>query len=410
MAYLSVENYNTILLKYAKKMIHVEKALQLVDNHLTKTETYTTIPLAQALGCALAEDVISPIHMPPFRQSAMDGYALGSVAETNFTLIGEVKAGDNINPELHAGEAIRIFTGAPVPEGAKAVMMQEKTEKKENMLLLHEQAKPDANIRPMGEQIKKGEVALPKGTVITAAAVGYLATLGVIEVTVYQKPSIAIIATGNELIAPGQPLQHGQIYESNSIMLSTALAKTGFTHVDFFKIEDEYETTLSVLDQAITHYDVIVISGGISVGDYDFVGKALRNLEVEEVFYKVKQKPGKPLYFAKKQNTTIFALPGNPASSLSCFYVYVLPALHKISGYSQPQLQRSTVATNSAYTKKGERAEFLKALVTGDTVTLLDGQASSMLSSFALANALIYLPNDVKEIHIGDPVQVIYLP
>ncbi len=392
-------------------MITVEKALQLTQSNIQKTTITSDILISKALGYVLAEDILSPIHMPPFRQSAMDGYALGSTDEKTFTLIGEVKAGDDTDPKLQSGEAIRIFTGAPVPSGAQAVIMQEKVTIQKNQVILSEHVVPNANIRPFGEQIKKDDIALTKGTVITAAGIGYLASLGITRILVYKKPSIAIIATGNELISPGQELKHGQIYESNSIMLSSALIKTGFTEeISYYKIEDEYDITLSILENVIDQYDVVLISGGISVGDYDFVGKALQALDVEEIFYKVKQKPGKPLYFAKKQGKTIFALPGNPASSLSCFYIYVLPSLLKISGYANYNLTRSTAISASHYQKKGQRAEFLKALVDHNNVTILDGQASSMLRSFALANTIVYLPEEVTEVNIGDTVTIINLP
>ncbi len=391
-------------------MISVQEALQLINNNINKTEIVVSIPLAESLGYVLAKDIISPISMPPFRQSAMDGYALGSLEEKTFSLIGEVQAGDDKEPVLEKGEAVRIFTGAPVPSSAKAVIMQEKTETKDKQLILQETPVPNSNIRPEGEQIQKGEVALPKNTIITAAGIGYLTTLGITHIEAYQKPSIAIIATGNELIPPVQPLKHGQIYESNSVMLSSALKTSGFVNTAFYKVEDDYQATLSVLKTAIQQYDIVLISGGISVGDYDFVGKALRALEVDEIFYKVKQKPGKPLYFAKKDTTAIFALPGNPASSLSCFYMYVLPSLLKVSGYEKSHLKRDTAISNSSFIKKGERAEFLKALLQGDKVTILDGQASSMLKSFALANVMVYIPEDASEVNVGDTVQVILLP
>ncbi|MEW7290046.1 molybdopterin molybdotransferase MoeA [Aquimarina sp. 2304DJ70-9] len=391
-------------------MTSVEQAIRLVNKYTKTTEKTTTIAVSASIGSVLAKDIVSPINMPPFRQSAMDGYALGSVEEKSFSLVGEVQAGDNTDPNIAKGEAIRIFTGAPVPSGAKAVVMQEKVIIDNNTVVLQEAASLDSNIRPEGEQIKKGEIALAKGTVITPAGIGYLATLGITHVEVYQKPSIAIIATGNELIPPGQSLQHGQIYESNSVMLSTALNASGFSNIEFYKVEDEYNATKTILEKALQEYDVVLISGGISVGDYDFAGKALRDIGVEEIFYKVKQKPGKPLFFAEKDNTTIFALPGNPASSLSCFYIYVIPALLKISGYAENSLPRSTAISDGTYIKKGERAEFLKATVKDQKVTILDGQASSMLRSFALANVIVYLPEEVTEVGPGDALQIINLP
>ncbi|KZS40026.1 molybdenum cofactor biosynthesis protein [Aquimarina aggregata] len=391
-------------------MISVQQALQFTKNHTKTTPKTIPLPLSESLGFIIAKDITSPISMPPFRQSAMDGYALGSIDDMTFKLIGEVKAGDEKEILLHKGEAIRIFTGAPVPKTAKAVIMQEKVTVSNITITLQETARLHSNIRPAGEQIEKGDIALSKGTEITPAGIGYLASLGITTITVYQKPTIAIIATGNELVPPGQTLAHGQIYESNSVMLAATLAKSGFTDIVTHKVADDYEATRQLLDQMINTHDVVLISGGISVGDYDFVGKALGALNVKEVFYKVKQKPGKPLYFAKKEDKTIFALPGNPASSLSCFYIYVLPSLLKISGYRNYELSWRTVISDSEYTKKGQRAEFLKAHMENEKVTILDGQASSMLRSFALANAIVYLPEDISKVHVGDTVQVINLP
>ncbi|WP_103864130.1 gephyrin-like molybdotransferase Glp [Aquimarina sp. I32.4] len=391
-------------------MITVEEAIRLAENHIKKTKAIDTVPISRSLGYVLAKNIIAPIAMPPFRQSAMDGYALGSIKDKKFKLIGEVKAGDNTNPKIEEGQAIRIFTGAPVPPGTQAVIMQEKIEVQDHYIIPQQPVTLNSNIRPVGEQIQKEDIALTEGTIITAATIGYIASLGVTHVDIYKKPSIAIIATGNELVSPGQTLKHGQIYESNSIMLSTALIKSGFTDISCYKVEDAYDVTLSLIENTIAHHDVVLVSGGISVGDYDFVGKALRALQVEEIFYKVKQKPGKPLYFAKKQNTTIFALPGNPASALSCFYIYVLPALFKLSGYHKPHLKRSMNTSSSEYHKKGQRAEFLKAHVQDNKVTILDGQASSMLRSFAVANAMVFLPEEVITVNSGDRIEVIHLP
>ncbi|MEW7278784.1 gephyrin-like molybdotransferase Glp [Aquimarina sp. 2201CG1-2-11] len=391
-------------------MIAVEEALRLIDKNVQNTDKIISLPISKAQGCILAKDVMSMIDMPPFRQSAMDGYALGSIEENSFELIGEIQAGDHKNPKLERGVATRIFTGAPVPSTAMAVIMQEKTKVLDGKLVLEEQAKVDSNIRPVGEQVKKGDIALAAKTLLTPAGIGYLASIGVTHIDVFQKPSIALITTGNELVPPGQKLKHGQIYESNSVMLLTALEASGYPDVSCFKVEDDYDLTYDLLQNTIEHYDMVLISGGISVGDYDFVGKALKALDVDEIFYKVKQKPGKPLFFAKKANATIFALPGNPASSLSCFYLYALPTLFKMSGNPEYHLKREVAIADFYYKKKGQRAEFLKAIVKGGKVTLLDGQASSMLRSFALANALIYLSEETIEVQPQDEVQVILLP
>lgn len=382
---------------------------------LTKVETYTkplntsNQPLSKSIHHILAEDVLSPINMPPFRQSAMDGYALNMHDSNTYNFIGEIKAGDNNHPELKQGEAVRIFTGAAVPDTANAVIMQEKVVASNKHITIEDTVTENKNIRPFGEQVKKDSIALKKGTVLNPAAIGFLTTLGITEVKVYQKPKIAIVTTGNELVEAGQPLQYGQIYESNSLMLQSALETLGYDNVTPHKVADDYDSTQNLLENVIATNDLVLITGGISVGDYDFVGKALNTLNVEQVFYKVKQKPGKPLFFGKKENTSIFALPGNPAASLSCFYIYVRTALERLSGNTNYQLPKTIKKSATSYTKKGDRAQFLKAIIKEDIVEILDGQSSAMLQTFALANALAFVPEDIFEINVGDDIEVIQI-
>jgi len=391
-------------------MISVDQAIQIISESINANSLLLEVPVDNSLYTVLAKDVISPINMPPFRQSAMDGYALNMQDGKEYSLIGEVKAGDNENPILEPGEAVRIFTGAPVPDTANAVIMQEKTSVINSKLIIHSDVKFGDNIRPLGEQVQKGNIALRKGVKLNPAAIAYLTTLGITEINVFKKPKIAIVVTGNELIKAGQELQYGQIYESNAIMLKTVLKQLGYNDVSIHEIEDDYERTLMLLGDVISKNDVVLISGGISVGDYDFVGKALNELKVDELFYKVKQKPGKPLYFGKKEEKVIFALPGNPAASLSCFYIYVLLALEKLSGSSNFQLNKIMAISKSDFVKKGERAQFLKAIYKNNEVEILDGQSSSMLHTFALSNALVYLSETEGSVKKNDKAEVILLP
>jgi molybdopterin molybdotransferase len=234
--------------------------------------------------------------------------------------------------------------------------------------------------------------------------------LGIEKIEVYKKPSIAILVTGNELISAGTPLKYGQIYESNAAMLKSALITLGFQQIKNYKVSDNYQDTLKVLENIISKHDVILVSGGISVGDYDFVGKALKELEVKELFYKVKQKPGKPLFFGKKNDKVIFALPGNPGAALTCFYIYVQLALQKLSGNQSYEATRLKAKSKSEFIKKGDRAQFLKAIYKMPTVEILEGQNSSMLHTFASGNALVYLSEEKGSININDEVEVILLP
>ncbi|MGY5351654.1 molybdopterin molybdotransferase MoeA [Wenyingzhuangia sp. IMCC45533] len=375
-----------------KYMVSISKAIELVNTR-TRVGKVVEIPLLDALDLYLAEDILSPINMPPFNQSAMDGYAiLYDIAhQNNFTLVDEIKAGDNKPKTLKVGEAVRIFTGAPTPHNANAVIMQENTSVKDGLLAIEDELSHHKNIRLAGEQIKEQQIALTKGTKLNPAAIGFLATLGLTTVKVHQKPSISIVVTGNELTPPGTPLDFGQIYESNAIMLQTALLKKGFGNINIIKVKDDYQQTLNSLQEAINNSDFVLISGGISVGDYDFVGKALLELNTEQIFYKIKQKPGKPLFYGIHQDTAIFALPGNPASALTCFYIYIETALQKFVGNPTYQKQTQELALINHYQKKGIRGEFLKAKANGNYVEILGSQSSAMLNTFANANALIYL-------------------
>lgn len=390
-------------------MIGVEEAKAIVAG-LQPTLRTQPMPLVEAVGYVLAQDIHAPLALPPFHQSAMDGYALCLGTENRYHLLGEVAAGSDWNPSLKPGEAVRIFTGAPVPSDAQAVIQQEKVDLDGDDILVLAEVKEGLNIRPKGEQIQQGALALRAGTAIYPATVGFLANLGITQVVVFSKPKVGVVVTGSELVAPGQALKPGQIYESNGQMLQAVLQQTGFEEVQVQVVEDDYLSTLAVLQAQLQEVDVLLISGGISVGDYDFVGKALPHLGVETLFYKVLQKPGKPLYLGIKGACTVFALPGNPAAALSCYYEYVLTLLKKAQGHRQYQLQKTYLPLSQAYQRKGTRAQFLKAYAHAQEVELLEQQSSAMLQSFALANALVYVPASADNLEAGALVEVHWLP
>ncbi|MHA7059816.1 molybdopterin molybdotransferase MoeA [Aquimarina sp. M1] len=391
-------------------MISVPTALSIISG-VSYIPKIRTVLLKNASGLFLGEDIVSPLNMPPFRQSAMDGYALLLHNESTYQIIGEVKAGDAHDYNLKPGQGVRIFTGARVPDNANTIVIQEKTDRTNDTLVVHGGIRANQNIRTLGEQIKKETTALTKGTKLTPAGIGFLSGLGIDSVQVYKPPSVAIITTGNELVSPGEKLKEGKIYESNSIQLEAVLHQLHIKEINKYVVKDEYENTKATIQQAIQNNDLVLISGGISVGDYDFVKEALSELETKELFYKVKQKPGKPLFFGANDKTMVFALPGNPASSLTCFYIYVLPIIQKMMGNSITNgLSRAMKSITSGFTKKGDRAQFLKAQVMEETVTVLEGQSSSMLYTYAVANALVYLPENVSNIEKGSTVETILLP
>jgi molybdopterin molybdotransferase len=389
-------------------MISVQEAFAILQANLPLPQT-VVYPLVQARKHVLAASVYSPINMPPFRQSSMDGYALCLHESLAYECIGEVKAGDAHEIALVPGQAVKIFTGAAVPDTAQAVVQIEIVKRMESTVQLDKQPVIGMNVRPIGEQIASGDVALEKGTVLHAAAIGFLASLGFTSVKVYSKPKVGIVVTGNELVQPGTPLTHGKVYESNGSMLQSALYDAFYSEVNLYAVNDDFENTKKELEKALFANDVVLVSGGISVGDYDFVAQALSELEVETIFYKVNQKPGKPLFAGKQKEKMVFALPGNPAACLSCFYVYVLPTLSILSGKAVDYNQATLVSLAHDYVVNNSRAQFLKASVVDDEVHVLSHQASSMLNSFSVANGLLFVEDGNYELKKGVKVPVYFL-
>lgn len=387
-------------------MIHVVSALKKIDENSSVLPS-KKISLSESLNYTLAVDILSPIDMPPFRQSAMDGYAIHFSEDVeSYQLIGEIAAGSNFLPELKKGEAVRIFTGAPVPDSCNTVVQQEMVIRENEKIFFNKEIKIGSNIRPLGEQIERDEIALRKNTLLTPAAIGYLATLGITEIEVYRKPKIALLTTGNELQKPGEKLQPGQIYESNSEMLQAASKNYGFEIATIKKCKDDLDDTAQQIDSLLSNHDVIFISGGISVGDYDYVKPASERCGVKEVFYKIKQKPGKPIYFGKKGDQLIFAFPGNPASALTCFYIYALPALMKLSGKGFTGLEQKQAKLQNNFSKKKGLTHFLKGDLRNSKVEILSDQSSAMLNSYAVANCLVMIPEETEELLSGDVVTV----
>lgn len=396
------------------KMVSVNDAKQKViaNTALLPAETRK---LTDSSGYISASSIYSALSLPSFRQSSMDGFAVchEDINEMGIILpvVAESKAGSGPGKVLPRGTAVRIFTGAPVPDGATAVVMQEHTQVRLGSVVINEYPLSEGkNIRKVGQQIKQGDVAIPEGTLLSPGAIGFLTGLNITEVLVYRKPKVGILVTGDELIKPGSALEYGQVYESNSSMLIAALSKESIREIEVRYASDDLPSTIEALKLLAASNDVILASGGISVGDYDFVGEALEAIGAETIFYKIKQKPGKPLLFATKKEKLFFALPGNPASSLVCYYEYVLPAIRRMTGYRECFLRKIRLSCASRYSFNGERDEFLKAFAMDDEVFLLDGQESFVLSSFATANALVYLPATQQVVEKGDMVEVHLLP
>lgn len=389
-------------------MITVEEAIDLINaQEAEKKEIEINIDCS--LGHVLTKDIQSGHNIPSFRQSAMDGYAVVGKSKS-FFLKGESKAGKYEHISLTEGDCIRIFTGAKVPDEAIAVIMQEKTKRSDNEVFILDEIEENKNIRPVGEQLKKGDVVFRKGHKLNPASISLLQHLSVKKVSVFNKPKIALLITGDELKSSAEQLNDGEIFESNSIMLKMAAQQFGFQVHQTYFVKDDFDSTKNTISEALEKFDVVLISGGISVGDYDFVYDSLKENQVKEVFYKVFQKPGKPLFFGKKATKFVFALPGNPAASLTCFYIYVLPLLKKISGIENYSLKKESKKITKYFSNKSKRALFLKGKIKGENVQILEGQSSAMLQSFAEANCLIYIPKEKTEVQINENVDVFIIP
>jgi molybdopterin molybdotransferase len=389
-------------------MISVEDAKKIIQEN-TITLPPVKMELLRAAGMILAEDVYAGIDIPAYDQSSMDGYAF-SFADWNnnkvLAIKGEIAAGSTEKIMLSEGEAVRIFTGAAVPAGADTVVMQEKvTISNEQLFIEDKMINRGANVRLRGSEIRPGELALAKDNLLSPAAIGFLAGIGVTGVLVFPHPSIGIIVTGNELQTPGLPLQRGQVYESNSFSLQAALKQLHIQKIKVYKAEDELEKLKEVLNEALQQSDIIFLTGGVSVGDYDFVTEAAAQCGVEKLFHKIKQRPGKPFYFGKKESKLIFGLPGNPASVLTCFYEYAEPALRKISKH-QTTVRVMKVPLSVAFKKAAGLTHFLKGFYGGKAVTPLNAQESYRLGSFAKANCLIKIDEEITIVEEGDLVEI----
>lgn len=390
-------------------MITVSEAKKLISDHLNRLET-VCLDLKAASGHVLAKDIYALYDIPAYAQSSMDGYALSyGDHDRPLKLKGEMAAGTDRPMTIQKGEASRIFTGAPLPVGADTVVMQEKTSREGNYVTSHDPfLNRGSHVRARGAEIRAGVLALKKGTPLNPAATGFLAGIGISIVEVFPMPKITLILTGNELQQPGQAPGFGQVYESNSYALTAALREEGITEILVSASADDLAVLTNILSAALNNSDVVLLTGGVSVGDYDFVIAAAGRCGVRQIFHKVKQKPGKPLFFGKKNEKLVFGLPGNPSSVLSCYYNYVLPALRDMTGRENVKEIRARLA--KGYQKPAGLTHFLKGHYNDGEAVPLNAQDSFQMSSFAQANCLICLDEARTDFSAGEFVNILLLP
>ncbi len=397
-------------------MIQVQEAL---DKILTKIQFkgVEKVSLDQALGRVMAEDVVSRINNPPLDNSAMDGYAViaGDIQSATpenpvkLEMVEEIAAGYTAKGTLKPGQTMRIMTGAPIPPGADAVLMQEDTQKDGDSILCLDRADVEENIRRAGEDIKIGESVLKKGTTLSPAHIGMLAVIGRSQIAVSQRPTVSILSTGDEILELDETPQGPQIFNSNGHMLAAQIKSAGGIPIYLGIAKDTEKDLMEKFEWALKA-DIVVSSGGVSVGDYDLVKSTLQKMGQDMLFWKVAMKPGKPLAFGRIGKTPIFGLPGNPVSSFVSFEQFVRPSLRKVLGCSD--LSHKTVQAKLTRTinKKPGRLHFLSSIVSwtdGEyTVTPAGEQGSGILKSAANANGLLIFPLEAEEIKQGQEVAV----
>lgn len=399
-------------------LIYVDELQNLIEQTLNKSQKLPAenVALQQALGRVLAQDVVSNINVPSQNVSAMDGYALPHEAKENdvFQLVGESAAGKLFSGSLKENECIRIMTGAVVPNDCLAVIMQENTEINDSGSLKILQNTPQGNnIRMAGEEIAQGQIVLSRGCVLRDADIMLLAALGIDKINVYRRLRVAVLSTGDELVETGKPLQTGQIYDSNRPMLMARLASLPIEIIDLGKIKDNLNSVLNALEQAAATADVVLTSGGVSVGDYDYLRQAVEQIG-QIHHYKVAMKPGKPFVFGQlgKQQAWYFGLPGNPISGFVGFDMFVKTALWQLCGANKiPQPLRFQAALTAPVKKSVGRMDIQRATITRQsdgtwTAEPCGSQDSHRVLGIAQANAYMLLPQDSGSLKIGDIVEV----
>ncbi len=373
------------------------------------------LALREALGRVLARDVVSPIDVPGHTNSAMDGFALrhADLAADDFTelrVVGTALAGQPWDGRLAAGECVRIMTGAPLPAGADTVVMQERVRDHGATIVVGTGQRPGQNVRRAGEDLARGQVALPDGRRLTPADLGLLASLGQAEVSVLRRPRVAFFSTGDELRGLGEPLAPGEVYDSNRYTLYGMLRRAGVALRDLGVIPDDLDALRAAFDDAARHADVVITSGGVSVGEADYTKQVLDELG-EVSFWKIAMKPGRPLTFGRLGAAWFFGLPGNPVAVMVTFYQFVLPALHQLAGERDWRPLVVPATLTEPLRKKPGRAEFVRGVLeTGPdgrlTVRSTGAQGSGILRSMSEGNCFLLLDAEQGDLAPGARVAV----
>lgn len=397
-------------------MISVEQARAIILSHIQPLGA-ERVAITACLGRVLAEQVRAPFNVPSFDNSAMDGYAVrhADIAEASpdrpvtLTLLGDLPAGAVPSERVTKGLALRIMTGAAIPEGADTVVMQEDTRANGQTVTILKAPEKGANIRRAGEDIRAGELLFERGTILRPGHIGTLASIKRSVLSVYQRPQVAIVSTGDELVDIDQELTAGKIVTSNSYSLAALVADCGAHPIVLAIARDTHEELTRRLREAL-RADMILTSGGVSVGDYDFVKPVLQELGFDMKFWKVAMRPGQPLAFGTIGTTPVFGLPGNPVSAMVSFEQFVRPAIRKMSGCTKLYRRTITALCRDRVAARPGRTFFVRCVVTEENgvyyATTTGDQGSGILMSMARANGLMIVPDTGSGLSPGDPVQV----
>jgi molybdopterin molybdotransferase len=397
-------------------MMPFDEGRKLVLSDVRRTEPIH-LPVDRISGYVLAEPIITHEDVPRFDSSAVDGFALrsgdaGSAAEpVRLCVSATVRAGDDSGAGVTPGSAIRIMTGARMPAGADSVVMKEYVHDFGDTVSIGGTVAPGENVRRAGEELRGNETAIPAGVTLDASHAGFLAGLGYAAVPVYRKPRVSVVTTGSELAAADKPLSPAGIRDVNSYYLSCALRETGFHDIALYpRIPDRKSELAAALEEALADADVVIVTGGVSVGEYDYVKEILRQLGVAEIFWKLAVKPGKPVFFGRTDKAYVFGLPGNPVAVGVLYHELVRPLLLAMSGHRNVLPPRISASLGASITKRTPRLEFVCAALShrnGEAVAYpMKGRGSHMMGSFAGAGGLILFPEQLSELRAGSRVYV----
>lgn len=386
-------------------MILFEEALQILAD-VPVSPKIEEVQLEQSLNRILAQDVHSSINMPPFNKSAMDGYALSSDDRADrFHVVETIAAGDVPSRAIKSGECAKIMTGGMIPKGADRVIKKELTVEEDGFMRILQEEK-NRNICSEGEEVKTGDVVLKKKIRIRPAEIGVMASIGVSRVKVYTKPRVGIIATGSELIEPGQTLEKGKIFNSNSYSLAAQVEQMGAALHASSAVSDIKEEITHTIEHYFDICEVLLLSGGVSVGEFDYIPDILRELGVNLRFEKVAVKPGKPTVFGTRGKKMIFGIPGNPVSTFVIFEIFIKPLLNRMMGLIQLPNEVPGILKGKLLRPKTERTEFVPVHMKNGNIELLTYHGSAHIHALSQANGLICIPRGIGELPAGGTIRV----